>query len=119
MVQDQRGIQSRVARRGDGILQLSAGPHGEEGWMVGGVVREKSRAGSVTAKEMAQGLGRLGFAAIGRGLSWGRYMRSSAIQGRQGPMTIPTMLKVLFSWLADRLEGGDRLQRPSRPPSET
>ena len=32
-------------------------------------------------------------------------------------MTIPTMLKVLFSWLADRLEGGDRLQRPSRPPS--
>ena len=23
--------------------------------------------------------------------------------------------KVLFSWLADRLEGGDRLQRPSRP----
>ena len=24
----------------------------------------------------------------------------SAIQGRQGPMTIPTMLKVLFSWLA-------------------
>ena len=30
-------------------------------------------------------------------------------------MTIPTMLKVLFSWLADRLEGGDRLQRPLRP----
>ena len=27
-------------------------------------------------------------------------------------MTIPTMLKVLFSWLADRLEGGDRLQPP-------
>ena len=25
-------------------------------------------------------------------------------------MTIPTMLKVLSSWLADRLEGGDRLQ---------
>ena len=34
------------------------------------------------------------------------YVWSSAIQGRQGPMTIPTMLKVLFSWLADRLEGG-------------
>ena len=32
-------------------------------------------------------------------------------------MTIPTMLKVLFSWLAaDRLEGGDRLQPPSRSP---
>ena len=41
---------------------------------------------------------------------------SSATQGRQGPMSIPTMLRVLFSWLADRLEG-DRLQRSSRPPS--
>ena len=45
-------------------------------------------AGSVAAKEMAQGL------------------------GRPGPMTIPTMLRV--SWLAD---SGDKLQRPSRPPS--
>ena len=67
------------------------------------------------------GIGRLGFAAIS--LDWERpflgplYAWSSAIQGRQGRMTIPTMLKVLFSWLADRLEGGDRLQRPSRPPS--
>ena len=33
-------------------------------------------------------------------------------------MTIPTMLRIIFSWLADRLEGGDRLQRPSRPPSD-
>ena len=84
-------------------------------------LREKSRAENVTAKEMAQGLGRLGFAAIF--LDWERpflgplYAWSSAIQGRQGPMTIPTVLKVFFSWLADRLEGGDRLQRPSRPPS--
>ena len=29
-----------------------------------------------------------------------------------------TMLTIIFSWLADRLEGGDRLQRPSRPPSD-
>ena len=82
-------------------------------------LREKSRAGNVTAKEMAQGLGRLGFAAISldgeRPFLGPLYAWSSAIQGRQGPMTIPTMLKVLFSWLADRLEGGDRLQRPSRP----
>ena len=48
-------------------------------------LREKSQARNVTAKEMAQGLGRLGFAAI------------------------------CLDW--DRLEGGDRLQRPSRPPS--
>ena len=31
-------------------------------------------------------------------------------------MTIPAMSRVIFGWLADRLEGGDRLQ-PSRPPS--
>ena len=61
-------------------------------------LREKSRAGNVTAKEMAQGLGRLGFAAIC--LDWERpflgplYAWSSAIQGRQGPMTIPTMLQI-------------------------
>ena len=52
----------------------------------------------VTSKEMAQGLGRLGFVAIS--LDWERpflgplYAWSSAIQGRQGPMTIPTMLSV-------------------------
>ena len=32
-------------------------------------------------------------------------------------MTIPAMLKVLFTWLADRLEGGDPLQRPSGDPA--
>ena len=52
-------------------------------------LRDKVRAGKVTSKEMAQGLGRLGFAAIS--LDWERpflgplYAWSSAIQGRQGP----------------------------------
>ena len=32
-------------------------------------------------------------------------------------MKIPTMLRVLFSWLADRFERGDRLQKPMRPPT--
>ena len=27
-------------------------------------------------------------------------------------MKLPVMLRVLMSWLADRLEGGDRLQKP-------
>ena len=69
---------------------------------------------------MAQGLGRLGFAAIS--LDWERPFLgplsawSSAIQGRSGPMKIPAMLRVLFTWLADRLEKGDTLQRPLRPP---
>ena len=34
----------------------------------------------------------------------------------------PTMLRVIFSWLADRLEGGDKLQCPltwACPPSVT
>ena len=73
------------------------------------------RAGNVTAKEMAENLNKVGFAAIC--LEWERpfleplYAWSSAIQGRQGPMTLAAMLKVLFSWLAARLERGDRLQR--------
>ena len=63
------------------------------GWLVAWL-REKCRARNVTAKQMAQGLGTLGFAAIS--LDWERpflgplYAWSSAIQGRQGLMTIPT-----------------------------
>ena len=78
-------------------------------------LRGKVAAGHVTATEMAQGLGRLG-------LDWERpflgplYAWSSAIQGKPGLMKIPTMLRVLFSWLADRFERGDRLQKPMRPP---
>ena len=74
----------------------------------------------MSATEMAQGLGRLGFAAIS--LDWERpflgplYAWSSAIQGKPGLMKIPAMLRVLFLWLADRFEKGDRLQRPQRPP---
>ena len=75
----------------------------------------------MTTREMAQGLGRLGFAAIL--LDWERpflgplYAWSAAIQGKQGPMKIPARIKVLFCWLADRLETGDRVQRPARPPA--
>lgn len=31
---------------------------------------------------------------------------------REGGLVIPTMLRVLMGWIADRLDGGDRLQRP-------
>ena len=44
--QDQEGIQGGVARHGDGILQLSARPHGEEGRMASGVA-----AGEVPGQE--------------------------------------------------------------------
>ena len=39
------------------------------------------------------------------------YAWSSAIQGKTGAR-LPVMLRVLMSWLADRLENGDWLQRP-------
>ena len=81
-----------------------------------GWLREKATAGRIEAKEMQQGLGRLGFAAIA--VDWERpflgplHAWSAAIQGRQGGLVIPTMLRVLMGWIADRLDGGDRLQRP-------
>ena len=37
---------------------------------------------------------------------------SAAIQGKSGLLIIPTMLRVLMRWLADKLDTGDRLQRP-------
>ena len=37
------------------------------------------------------------------------YAWSSAIQGKTGPMKLPVMLRVLMSWLADRLH------KPSGP----
>ena len=66
------------------------------GWLVSWL-RDKVKLGHVTATEMAEGLGRLGFAAIS--LDWERpflgplYAWSSAIQGRSGPMKIPAMLR--------------------------
>ena len=65
---------------------------------------------------MQQGLGRLGFAAIA--LDWERpflgplHAWSTAIQGKSGSVVIFTMLRVLMRWLADKLDAGDRLQRP-------
>ena len=52
------------------------------------------------ARDMSQGLGRLGFAAIA--LDWERpflgplYAWSSAIQGKTGPMKLPVILRVLI-----------------------
>ena len=66
-------------------------------WLVNWL-REVVRAGSVVARDMSQGLGRLGFAAIA--LEWERpflgplYAWSSAIQGKAGPMKLPVMLSV-------------------------
>ena len=70
----------------------------------------KVAAGKVSAKEMQQGLGKLGFAAIA--LDWERPFLGPAIQAKSGLLIILTMLRVLMRWLADKLDTGDRLQRP-------
>ena len=73
MGQDERGLQSGY---GDGVFQLLGLTHKRASWLVHWL--------QFTANEMAQGLGRLGFAAIS--LDWERpflgplYACSSAIQ---------------------------------------
>ena len=37
LVQEKRGIPRGVARYGNGVLQLPAGPHGEKGWLASGL----------------------------------------------------------------------------------
>ena len=79
-------------------------------------LRLLARTGKTEARAFAQGLGRLGFASIA--LDWERpflgplHAWSSAVQGKPGPLTLPTMVRVLCGWLADRLESGGRLQKP-------
>ena len=51
-------------------------------------------------------------AALGFSFKW------SAIQGKMGEMKIPVMIRVLCLWLAERLEGCDRLQAPSKLTTE-
>ena len=90
-------------------------------WL-GNWLREICDKGSVSGRNMAQGLGRLGFAALA--LEWEKpflgplYSWSSAIQGKIGEMKIPVMIRVLCLWLAERLEGCDRLQAPSKLTTE-
>ena len=80
--------------------------------------RELSQGWPGRSERDGPGPGRLGFAAVS--VDWETpflgplYAWSSAIQGKSGPMQMPAMIKVLFCWLAERLETGDRLQRPCR-----
>jgi hypothetical protein len=89
-------------------------------WLVDWL-RKTVREGVIEPREMAQGLGRLGFSAMA--LDWERpflgplYAWSSAIFGKPGIKRVPVMLRVLMSWIADRLCRGERLQRPSPPPT--
>ena len=62
-------------------------------------LRLLARTGKTEAKAFAQGLGRLGFASIA--LDWERpflgplHAYSSAVQGKPGALTLPTMVRVL------------------------
>ena len=69
---------------------------------------------------MEQGLGRLGFAA--NALTWERpflgplYSWTAAIRNKTGVLRIPTMLRTILWFLADRTAEGGSLQAP--PPFE-
>ena len=82
-----------------------------EGWS-----RKLATTGRVTAKEMEQGLGRLGFAA--NALTWERpflgplYSWTAAIRNKIGVLRIPTMLRTILWFLADRTAEGGSLQAP-------
>ena len=81
-------------------------------WLVNWL-REVVTTGSVMARDMSQRLGRLGFAAIA--LDWERPFLGPLYAFREtgeGGSDATVMLRVLMSWLANRLEGGERLQRP-------
>ena len=78
--------------------------------------RKLSLLGKVTAKEMEQGLGRLGFSASA--LWWEKpflgplYSWTAAIRTKRGSLKIPTMLRTILSFLADRVANGGSLQSP-------
>ena len=78
--------------------------------------RKLAEAGRTTAKEMEQGLGRLGFAA--NALTWERpflgplYAWTSAVRNKVGMLRIPTMLRTILWFLADRTLEGGSLQEP-------
>ena len=71
-------------------------------------LRGLAESGKAEARSFAQGLA----------LDWERpflgplHAWSSAVQGKSGPLTLPTMIRVLCGWLAERLESGGRLQKP-------
>ena len=82
--------------------------------------RSVSLKGFITAKEMEQGLGRLGFSA--NALTWERpflgplYSWTAAIRQKRGCLRIPVMLRTLLFFLHERLENGGSLQDP--PPQQ-
>ena len=79
--------------------------------------RKLSVSGKVTAKEMEQGLGRLGFAA--NALTWERpflgplYSWTAAVRTKKCIFRIPAMLRTVLWFLAERTREGGSLQEPT------
>eukprot|EP00435_Cladocopium_sp_Y103_P075019 s47_g53.t1 len=79
--------------------------------------RKLAQSGRVTAKEMEQGLGRLGFAA--NALTWERpflgplYSWTAAVRTKHGLLRIPAMLRTILWFLANRIQEGGSLQQPA------
>ena len=75
-----------------------------------------AKAGRISAKEMEQGLGRLGFSA--NALTWERpflgplYSWAAAVRNKKGVLKMPVMLRILLFFLHERLNAGDSLQEP-------
>ena len=120
------GLPCRVVGHGNRLRQLPTGTVGEEGKLAGKLATRDMR--SVSGRSMAQGLGRPGFAALA--LEWEKHgeavsrpslllVVSHTMQGKIGEMKIIVVIRVLCLWLAERLEGNDRLQAPSKLSTET
>ena len=89
---------------GDGVLLLQA-RH----------VQKAGESGKVAAKEMQQGReARLcGYRpGLAKALPGTTARVELGFLGKAGQLLIPTMLRVLMRWLADKLDKGERLQRP-------
>jgi len=75
-----------------------------------------AESGSVTAKEMEQGLGRLCFAA--NALLWERpflgplFAWTAAVRSKKGALKLPAMLRTILYFLGRRVEEGGDLQTP-------
>eukprot|EP00435_Cladocopium_sp_Y103_P003644 s2140_g1.t1 len=79
--------------------------------------RRLADSGKTTAKEMEQGLGRLGFAA--NALTWERpflgplYAWTAAVRTKRGQLRIPAMLRTILWFLAEGTKQGGSLQEPA------
>ena len=103
-----------MARHGDRVQQLQTWAHEEESSLASELATGGRDNKLSTGPGSVPGTGTAGFrcdcARLGKA-----FLRSAiclVLCDTGGPMKLPVMLRVLMGWLAIRLEGGERLQRP-------